>query len=78
MRQHKVDIAIVGAGLVGAVLALWLAKHSKYNIALIERNPAMPKPVEDNQRVVALGKLATELLNDIGVFQQLGKQHCHA
>lgn len=78
MQQRKVDIAIVGAGLIGSALALWLAKHTKYSIALIERHAAMPEPAEENQRVVALGQLATDFLSDIGVFQTLGERQCHA
>lgn len=74
----KSDIAIVGAGLIGSAIALWLAKHTNYSISLIERNVAMPLPNEANQRVVALGALATNFLDDIGVFSSLGREHCNA
>jgi 2-octaprenylphenol hydroxylase len=74
----KSDIAIVGAGLIGSAMALWLAKHTNYSISLIERSAAMAIPEEANQRVVALGALATNFLDDIGVFSSLGSEHCNA
>jgi len=72
------DISIVGAGLIGSALALWLAKHTSYSISLIERNLPMSLPKQANQRVIALGALATEFLDDIGIFTRLDKDHCHA
>ena len=77
MQEQEVDIAIVGAGLVGSALAIWLAQHTNYRIALVERNAALSKPDQANRRVVALGRLATDLLTDIGVFQTLDKLHCY-
>jgi 2-octaprenylphenol hydroxylase len=75
---HKSDIVIVGAGLIGSAMALWLAKHTDYSISLVERNLAMPLPEQANQRVVALGTLATDFLDDIGVFSKLDSEHCNA
>lgn len=77
MSKVKSDIVIVGAGLIGSALALWLAKHSDHSIALIERNPQMAPPQQSNDRVVALGPLATNFLDDIGVLKTLSSDHCH-
>jgi 2-octaprenylphenol hydroxylase len=74
----KADITIVGAGLIGSAMAIWLAKHTDYSINLVERQLAMPLPDQANQRVVALGALATDFLDDVGVFSKLGGEHCNA
>jgi ubiquinone biosynthesis UbiH/UbiF/VisC/COQ6 family hydroxylase len=71
------EVAIVGAGLIGSAIALWLAKHTTYSISLIERNPVMSLPHQANQRVVALGALATDFLDDVGVFSSLTSEHCN-
>jgi ubiquinone biosynthesis UbiH/UbiF/VisC/COQ6 family hydroxylase len=78
MTKKRVDIAIVGAGLIGSALALWLAKHSGLSIALVERNTPMPKPEEPNQRVVALGLLALNYLKSIDAFELLSAVQCHS
>lgn len=77
MSKIKSDITIVGAGLIGSALALWLAKHSDYSISLIERHSQMALPQQSNDRVVALGTLATNFLDDIGVLKTLDSDHCH-
>lgn len=77
MSKKRVDIVIVGAGLIGTTLALWLAKHTTLSIAVIERNKVMPIPEEPNQRVIALGHLAVSLLSDIDVFQSLNLEQSH-
>lgn len=75
--SNRSDLVIVGAGLIGSAIALWLAKHTTYSISLIERNPVMPLPHQANQRVVALGALATNFLDDVGVFSTLTSEHCN-
>lgn len=76
-QRKSVDVAIVGAGLTGAALALWLLKHTRLSIAVLERNEPMAIPNVTNQRVVALGKLATDFLADINVLNDLDKSQCH-
>lgn len=73
----RFDIGIVGAGLIGSALALWLNKHSDYSVCLIEQQSALSEPEIDNQRVVALGALAHDFLDDIDVFETLGADHAH-
>jgi len=77
LAEIKSDICIVGAGLIGSALALWLAKHTDYTITLIERSPPLARPQQSNERVVALGALATDFLDDIGVLKKLGRDHCY-
>lgn len=77
MPIHKSDVIIVGAGLIGSALSLWLAKHTDLSITLIERAPLMSEPVGDNTRVVALGRLATDFLEDINIFATLSRAHCY-
>ena len=77
MIKKRVDVAIVGAGLIGSALALWLSKYTDLSITLIERNAAMSEPVEPNQRVVALGHLAVCFLRDINAFDLLKSKQSH-
>ncbi len=74
----KSDVTIVGGGLIGSALALWLAKHSDHSITLVELNDQMSLPKQANQRVIALGALATDFLDQIGVLRELDAQHCHS
>lgn len=69
----KVDIIIVGAGLIGSALALLLAKRKpNLCIAIVERGPQLLDNHFPNQRVVALGRVATEILDDVGILPKLG------
>ena len=70
--SQNYDIIIVGAGLAGAPLALWLAKHTTFRLALIERAKPQTEITGENQRVVALGKTAQEVLSKADVFDRLG------
>lgn len=78
MTTHtRYDLIIVGAGLVGSSLALALADKSNLKIAVIERASPLAKNTQSNQRVVALGQVASRLLDELGVLSQLGTEHCH-
>lgn len=72
------DVVIVGAGLIGASLALQLASQNQMRIAVLERGSQVVEHPSPNQRVVALGGVARAILSDIGVFPQLAKEFCHA
>ena len=77
MNTKTFDIVIVGAGLIGSALALALVKKSlsqgcPLSIALVERSAQLTSNSMPNQRVIALGRVATNLLREIGVFDQLG------
>ena len=76
--RDKSDICIVGAGLLGSALALYLAKHTSYKITLFERTQPLEHPQYANQRVLALGEVAANFLSDISVFQFLNSDRSHA
>lgn len=73
----QADIVIVGAGTLGAALALRLAQVTDFSIKVIERGPALDEASDPNQRVFALGQCAATLLEQIGVFKLLGSESCH-
>ena len=77
VARSEYDVVIVGSGLVGSTLALWLAKHTEHRVAVVEQSSPLKPNVNSNQRVVALGKIATDLLHDIGIFADLGLAHCY-
>lgn len=75
----NVDIAIVGAGLVGATLAASL-KHSGIDIALIDSQSQeyLQKPTADSEsvhdfeaRVSALTLISQEILNTVGAWAHI-------
>jgi 2-polyprenylphenol 6-hydroxylase len=73
----KVDIAIVGAGLVGATMAHLLAK-SPYSVALLDRFDfdsqtefAFTKPGEFDPRVSALSSASKQLFDRLGLWQAM-------
>lgn len=75
--KSKYDIVIVGAGLIGATLALRLAQQTNFSIAVIERAAQLQDNPAPNVRVVALGALATHELQACGVMQRLSAEYCY-
>lgn len=78
MSTTSYDLIIVGAGLIGSSLALALADKTDLNIAVIERAAPIAEKADANQRVVALGSVASQLLDQFGVLSDLGPEYCHA
>lgn len=72
------DVMIVGAGLIGAALALLLAKKTDLKVAVVERAAPLKQAKYNNQRVVALGHAAKQVLTQVGVFEQLSAEHCYS
>ena len=70
---ETVDIVVVGAGLIGASLALALEKKTDFKIRVLERSSITPLPTKENAnvRIVALGKASTTLLDEIDCFSAL-------
>lgn len=68
-RRDTHDVAVVGAGMVGAALALALA-HGGYDVAVIEPRPPEPWRGEDevDLRVVALAPSSVELFGRLNVW----------
>ncbi|MFZ2236901.1 MAG: UbiH/UbiF/VisC/COQ6 family ubiquinone biosynthesis hydroxylase [Dokdonella sp.] len=71
-QRGLIDAVIVGAGPVGAVLALALAKEG-LSIALVEANEPSPwqADVEVDARVVALASDSITLLSDLDVWSEI-------
>src|SRR5688572_15597548 len=66
------DIAIVGAGLVGSLLAIYLSKRG-YNVSVYERRPDMRKEVSDAGRSInlALSTRGIRALEEVGLAATL-------
>lgn len=69
MSQHY-DVVIVGAGMVGSLLAVALSTEQKLKIALIE--PVEPKPIIENDpadlRVSAISQASEQLLKNLTIW----------
>ena len=76
-EQNKYDVIVVGGGLIGAAFALKLAQDSNYRILVLERSAPLTDNITPNQRVLALGKVATTLLKEIGVFEEMQSTQCY-
>ena len=81
--MQKVDIAIVGAGMVGLTLAAALA-NSALRVAVISQAPlAAPIPDQPLLRVSAINQVNQQALAELGVWQRLpdkrvaGYRHMH-
>ena len=74
MVEVRADVAVAGGGLVGATLALGLARRGKC-VALIDRAvPAYRKgKLGFDIRTVALNQKSAGLLDGLGVWRDLGK-----
>lgn len=77
----KVDVVIVGAGIVGMAAALGLANAGR-SVALIDRQPlAVATPsgsgVDDyDLRVSALTRRSQHILQSLGVWESIAQQRC--
>lgn len=68
-RQH--DVVIVGGGLVGASLAIALARHGQRDVALVEAAPPTAIPAVFDQRNLSFAAATVNALAALGVMQQL-------
>ena len=71
-RRNVQDVAVVGAGMVGAALALRLAQDG-FDVAVIEPRAPAPWCVDDDVdlRVVALAPSSVALFDAIGVWKPI-------
>jgi 2-octaprenylphenol hydroxylase len=71
-RRGAHDVVVVGAGMVGAALALALARDG-FDVAVVEPRPPAPWRGEDDVdlRVVALAPSALELLQRVDVWTSI-------
>jgi kynurenine 3-monooxygenase len=74
MTNQQKNIAIVGAGLVGSLLAIYLAKRG-YNVSLFERRNDMRTGAAEAGRSInlALSNRGIRALEEIGVADELKK-----
>lgn len=79
MRGFDADIVVVGAGIVGASLALALARAG-WRVSLVEAQP--PSPWQADQapdlRVYALAQASADLLRELGLWPELRRRRMHA
>lgn len=78
--QSRYDIVVVGAGLVGASLAVSVAKRCpRLNIAVVESSSVLAEVNLDgfDPRVVALTHRSQDFLQDLGAWAAIAQQrHC--
>ena len=75
--SQRYDIAVVGAGMVGAVVAYALARRGKH-VALIESSPVVERDgsadTEYDIRVSAISPGSRDFLRQLGIWQRLDVQ----
>ena len=78
-RRGMHDVAVVGAGMVGAALALRLAE-SGFDVALIEAREPPPLRAEDDVdlRVVALAPSSVAFLDRVGAWKNIAASRAYA
>ena len=77
MDVKDVDVAIIGAGLVGASLAAALA-GSGLKLALIEREPPQPPGAGWDSRIYSLTPASIAFLDGIGAWPRVDKSRVSA
>ncbi len=70
--MNTCDVAVVGAGMVGAAMALALAREG-FDVAVIESRAAPPWQPQDevDLRVVALAASSVDLFDRLGVWKEI-------
>ena len=81
MKTINVDLLIVGSGMVGASLALALAK-SDFKVGIIEARTLQESNPTFDDRAIALAYGSKKILDNIGIWDQLSTystaiQHIH-
>lgn len=74
MQNQDKHIAIVGAGLVGSLLSIYLAKRG-YTVTVFERRPNMRQHVLDSGRSInlALSNRGIQALENVGLAEAMRK-----
>jgi kynurenine 3-monooxygenase len=73
MPQHKKDIAIIGSGLVGSLLAIYLRKHG-HEITVFDRRPDI-RNIEFSGRSInlAMSNRGWNALQEVGIASEIRK-----
>jgi len=71
MTEQQHDVVIVGGGLVGASLAIALARHGARDVALVEAAPPTAMPAVFDQRNLSFAAATINALSALGVMQKL-------
>ena len=73
--MNQQDVIVIGGGMVGAAVALGLAKAG-VNVALIEKQQLPPFSTDDpyDVRISAISVASVALLEQLGVWQQIAQQ----
>ena len=66
-RLEKRQIVIVGAGLVGSIMALALSLKG-FNVSVIDGNSEKKRRVKNNGRTYALSRTSKNLLKNLGLW----------
>lgn len=75
--RDELDVVVVGAGLVGASLALGLARDGR-RVAVVEATKPAPWSAEsEGLRVVALAADAVDQLSALGVWSEVASRRAH-
>ncbi|MGJ3236553.1 FAD-dependent oxidoreductase [Marivirga sp.] len=74
MKKEIKHIGVLGAGLVGALLSIYLRKRG-YKVSLYEKRDDMRKSSSDSGRSInlALSRRGIKALEDIGVIEEVNK-----
>ncbi|CCG86598.1 3-demethoxyubiquinol 3-hydroxylase [Erwinia piriflorinigrans] len=77
--KQKVDVAIVGGGMVGAALASGLAEHG-FQVAVLEQEepPEFDSSADPDVRISAIGAASVGLLRQLEVWPQVLNMRCAA
>lgn len=67
-KSFDVDIAIVGGGPVGLLLALELHRHGVTSLAVLERRPEPEQQDKTKSKAVGVHARSMELLEDMGLL----------
>lgn len=75
--DQKVDVAIVGGGMVGAALASGLAQHG-FNVAVLEKEapPSFDPASNPDVRISAIGAASVALLRQLDVWPAISAMRC--
>ncbi|WP_058911691.1 3-demethoxyubiquinol 3-hydroxylase [Entomohabitans teleogrylli] len=78
MANQQTDVAVVGGGMVGAAIALGLARQG-FQVAVIENSPpaAFVPGSQPDVRISAISCASVRLLEALGVWPQVQAMRCH-